>query len=147
MTIKRAFFVFFMSFLMASAHGSEINRLSACLADNTSGKDRRDLATWVFFAMSAHPEITPHMKPETEAAVLVSNLRTGQLFNRLMNDVCLDEMRTVTKAIGPQGIEAAFKTLGELAMRELMSNPEVNKRFGDVYQFMNMPALEKALRS
>jgi hypothetical protein len=64
-----------------------------------------------------------------------------------MNEVCLDEMRTVTKAIGPQGIEAAFKTLGELAMRELMSNPEVNKRFGDVYKFINLPALEKALRS
>ena len=147
MAIKHAFFVFSMSFLMASAHGSEINKLSTCLADNTSGKDRRDLATWVFFAMSAHPEMTPHMKPETEAAVLVSNFRAGQLFNRLMNETCLNEMRSVTKAIGPQGIETAFKTLGELAMRELMSNPQVNKRFGDVYKFIDLPALEKALRS
>jgi hypothetical protein len=147
MTIKHAFFVFFTSFLIASAHGSEINTLSTCLADNTSGKDRKDLATWVFFAMSAHPEMTPHMKPETQAAVLDSNLRTGQLFNRLMNESCINELRAVTKAIGPQGVEAAFKTLGELAMRELMSNPEVNQRFGDVYKFMNLPALEKALRS
>jgi hypothetical protein len=87
------------------------------------------------------------MKPETQAAVLDSNLRTGQLFNRLMNESCINELRAVTKAIGPQGVEAAFKTLGELAMRELMSNPEVNQRFGDVYKFMNLPALEKALRS
>lgn len=147
MVIKHTFFVFFMSFLMASAHGNEINTLSTCLADNTSGKDRRDLATWVFFAMSAHPDMTTHMRSETEAAVLISNVKTGQLFNRLVNESCINELRSVTKAIGPQGVEAAFKTLGELAMRELMSNPQVNKRFGDVYKFIDLPALEKALRS
>ena len=37
--------------------------LSRCLADNTSGRDRKDLARWVFFAMAAHPEIKQYTVP------------------------------------------------------------------------------------
>ena len=33
--------------------------LGRCLADNTTGRGRKDLARWVFVSMAAHPEIRP----------------------------------------------------------------------------------------
>ena len=41
--------------------------LSTCVADNTSGKQRKDLARWVFFAMAAHPDFAAYATPELNA--------------------------------------------------------------------------------
>jgi hypothetical protein len=37
--------------------------LSTCFADRTSGKDRKDLARWIFLAMAAHPEMKEQATP------------------------------------------------------------------------------------
>src|SRR3982751_4847671 len=37
--------------------GPASQSLGTCLADNTSGRDRKELAKWIFVAMSAHPDM------------------------------------------------------------------------------------------
>ena len=39
--------------------GSASDALSTCVADSTTGKERKDLAQWFFVAMTAHPDIRP----------------------------------------------------------------------------------------
>ena len=41
--------------------------LSSCLAENTWGKDRKDLAKWVFLAMASHPEIRQYASADAAA--------------------------------------------------------------------------------
>ena len=38
------------------AASTPIEATKTCLSDNTSGKDRKLLAKWIFLAMAAHPE-------------------------------------------------------------------------------------------
>lgn len=56
-----------------------------CLADSTTGKDRKQLARWIFLAMAQHPEIGDLAKV-TPAALEEANKQTGALFTRLIAD-------------------------------------------------------------
>lgn len=57
--------------------GPYTDALGSCLADNTTGKDRKELARWIFVAMSAHPEMrdlsnTTHVLRNTRSSRLVT---------------------------------------------------------------------------
>lgn len=82
-----------------------VNPLAQCLADSTSGKDRKELARWVFLAMA-------------------------ETVTRLLTVSCVGETRTAFKQGGSNAIQVAFQTLGQLAMQELMSNPNVGATMG-----------------
>lgn len=117
----------------------EGDRLSRCLADNTTGKERKDLARWVFVSMAAHPEIKPL------AAVAASDVdgasRTmGQMVTTLLADRCAVESRAAVRA-GGSALEDAFSSLGELAMGELMSDDAVNARLSGFERYLDMDKL------
>jgi hypothetical protein len=101
-------------------------QLSQCLAETTSGKDRKDLARWVFFAMASHPEIKQFTTPSAAGAEAETNKTMADLFTRLLADSCMRQAQAAFKEGGAKAIEIAFQTLGQLAMQELMTNPDVN---------------------
>src|SRR5579863_8064334 len=63
-----------------------VDALRTCVTDNTSGKDRKDLAKWVFFAMAAHPEIKPYAQANVSAAADESSQKMAALVTRLLTD-------------------------------------------------------------
>ena len=65
--------------------------LSSCVADNTSGKQRKDLARWVFFAMAAHPDLVSYTTPELGAAREETDRTTADLFVYLITEQCPGE--------------------------------------------------------
>jgi hypothetical protein len=95
-----------------------------CLADNTTGKERKELARWVFIAMAAHPEIKSLSNASAETALEASK-STARLFTRLIADNCPGEIGALVKAEGPQSLRYAFEMLGQIAMQELMTNRDV----------------------
>lgn len=129
-----------------AGHASEAtDALSRCLSDSTTGKDRKDLAKWIFVSMAAHPEIGP-LAP-TSAATTESTQRTmGALFTRLVADTCANEMRGAVKAQGPEGVKSAFEYLGKMAMQELMSNPQVTASFGGFERYVDKARLDRVLK-
>ena len=119
--------------------------LSTCLADQSSGDDRKNLAKWVFLAMGAHPEIKPLVASGIAEATEAANRTTADLFMRLLTEACLPQVKAAVAAGGAQAIQGAFAAFGQLAMQELLSNQDVNVAMGAVDKFMDRDKLREAL--
>ena len=124
--------------------GPSAEALNQCLADNTSGKDRKDLAKWVFMAMAIHPEIKELSNISTEARDK-SNQTVGRLVTRLLSESCVEHTRAVMQNEGPGALQASFEVLGRLAMQELMSNSEVGPALGSFEKYLDRKKLESVL--
>ncbi len=138
-------FIVLLAFLapLASAQNST-QALSQCLAETTNGKDRKDLARWVFFAMASHPEIKQYASPAAAAAEDQTHKTMAELFTRLLAESCLRQTQAAFKEGGAKAIEIAFQTLGQLAMQELMANPAVSESMGKFEKQIDQSKLSKA---
>jgi hypothetical protein len=125
----------------AAVAGPATDSLSACLADNTSGKERKQLARWIFVAIAAHPEMKDITNPAPELRQSVYR-ETGNMVTRLIADNCPREARAAVVQDGPKAFETAFGVLGRLAMQELMGNAEVNAAVGGFEQYLDRARLE-----
>lgn len=96
--------------------------LSSCVSDNTSGKQRKDLARWVFLAMAAHPDLRQYTSSDADVARESTDKATAALFEFLITEQCAPEANAAYKEHGTPGLQVAFEALGRLAMMELMSN-------------------------
>lgn len=122
----RSFVLTLVLVVPLSGHGQQpVDALTTCLADNTTGKDRKDLAKWIFLAMAAHPEMKQHVASAATAAD--DSARTvGALVERLLTTSCVNETKAVVQTGQvSQAFELAFGGLGKLAMQELMADKSV----------------------
>ena len=56
--MKRSVLALFLYCLSLAANAQPaIDAFANCMADNSSGKDRKEMARWIFVSMGAHPEI------------------------------------------------------------------------------------------
>lgn len=117
--------------------------LSQCLAETTTGKDRKDLARWVFFAMASHPDIKQYTANSAEAAATEAHKTMADLFTRLLAESCNRQTQAAFKEGGAKAIEIAFQTLGQLAMQELMANPEVTSSMSKFEKNLDQNKLNK----
>jgi len=111
--------------------------LGRCLADNTSGKDRKTLARWVFLAMAAHPEIKQHVAASAARATEETNEAVAAVFTRLVTESCVEQTKSAAKEGGGQALQGAFQTLGALAMQELMSDADVKATMGGFEKYLD----------
>ena len=120
--------------------------LTSCLSDSTSGKDRKDLAKWVFAAMSTHPEIREFANVADKVRDQTSNTM-GVLVTRLLSEDCARQTQAAIKNEGATAMQTAFRALGGLAMQELMSNPDVSASFSTFEKYMDRKKIEAAIPS
>lgn len=131
--------------LAIPAHaGPSVEALSTCLGDHTSGKERKDLARWMFTAMATHPDIKDLSKA-TDAGRESSDKAMGQLVTALLAERCSAQVREVVSQEGSAGMFNAFRALGELAMKELMSNPDVGRAMGGYERYLDQAKIRAAL--
>lgn len=124
----------------AAVASPSADALGTCLKDNTSGKDRKALARWIFLAMSAHPEIRS-LTNATEAVRTEADKGTAALVTRLLTENCIVQTRAAVEKDGSQGMFNAFKSLGEVAMAELMQDPAVSASVSSYAQFLDKKKL------
>lgn len=126
--------------------GPYADAIGQCFANSTTGKDRIELARWVFSSMALHPDVisSAAITPQKREAI---NQSTGALFNRLLAESCTKEVKEAVKFEGQGALKTAFESLGKLAMQELMSNPAVSAGFSGFEKYVDMPKLKKALES
>ena len=120
--------------------------LSSCVGDNTSGKQRKDLARWVFFAMAAHPDLASYTTSELSAARDESDRMTAELFVYLITQQCPEEASAAFAERQTAGIQVAFEELGRLAMLELMSHPNTAAAMGSFEKYLDNDKLSAVLR-
>jgi hypothetical protein len=120
--------------------------LTTCLADSTSGKDRKDLAKWLFFAMAAHSEIRQYTGANAATAADESSRTVATMVVRLLTEACVRETRAVIKSgQGAEALELAFGSLGKLAMQELMSDKSVQESMNSYLRYVDATRLMQAL--
>ena len=119
--------------------------LSRCLADNTSGKDRKDLARWIFFAMAAHPEIKRYASATVLQATEETHKIIGATVTRLLTESCPHQTGAAYKEGGTKALEVGFRTFGQLAMQELMSDRDVNATMGAFEKYIDRERLNQVL--
>lgn len=114
------------------------------MADRTTGKDRKDLAKWIFIAMGSHPDIRKLSAAST--GELDNSSRTvGALFSRLIAENCAGEFRALVANEGSESLGIAFEFLGKLAMRELMSDREVSVALSGFEKYVDRPKVSSVL--
>lgn len=123
---------------------SAADNLSSCFADNTTGKERKELARWVFIAMATHPEIQDISKI-TPTVREATNKNIGALVTKLMTETCVTQARFASKE-GGDAIKNAFEVLGKLAMQELMSDAGVRRTTQEFARYLDSKKFEAALQ-
>lgn len=121
--------------------------LPQCLADSTTGKDRKDLARWIFFSIAAHPDMKPHILASAQPVAEDTNKLAAGIFTRLLTESCLAPTQAAYKQGGPMAIQSAFETLGRLAMQELTSNPDVSANMGKFESYIDRDKMNKAFNA
>jgi len=133
-----------LSISLPALAGPDAVALTSCLTDNTSGKDRKDLAKWVFAAMSTHPEIREFANVTEKVRDQTSNTM-GVLVTRLLSVDCAKQTQAAIKNEGAMAMQNAFRALGGLAMQELMSNPDVTVSFSVFEKYLDRKKIEAAI--
>lgn len=116
--------------------GPATDALSACLADSTTGKDRKDMARWVFVGMATHPDIK-ELSNVTETNRDELDRIVATLFTKLIAEKCPAQAKLAMKKDGDVAFRVAFKIIGELAMQELMSNSRVGASFTNFTKYLD----------
>jgi hypothetical protein len=145
--MTRAFILTFVLSVPLAGHGQQPQEsFNTCLSDSTSGKDRKDLAKWVFLAMAAHPELRNQLAPGTATAMEESSKRVAELIVRLLAQDCVQQTKAILKGSPTsQTFEAAFSRLGQLAMQELMTEQSVQAAMGQFEKYLDKKRLDDAL--
>lgn len=143
--MNRLFAGIVLIFLSSSVFAAgEVEALGKCLGDSTTGRERKDLAKWIFLAMSSHPEIKPFVRASRED-IEQSSKATAALFTRLITDACVNEVKSAIKTGGPVALQLGFQVLGQLAVQELMANQEVQGSIADFGRFIDQKRVNESL--
>lgn len=124
---------------------SASENFSTCLSENTSGKDRKEMARWIFVGMGVHPDLQSISSISAYAPEETSKYM-GQLFTRLITENCPKEAKAAFDVDGPLAFQNGFRLLGELAMRELMNNKEVAYRLSLWEKYVNKEKVQSTMK-
>jgi hypothetical protein len=119
--------------------------LSVCLTDSLNGKERKELAKWVFLAMSSHSVIKPYAKV-SEQDLDDSNKFVGELITRLMTEDCPDQVKAAVDENGPLAIQNSFRVVGEVAMQELMADQGVTQSLSGFERYIDQEKINKVFQ-
>jgi hypothetical protein len=120
--------------------------LGACMVDSLTGKERKQLAQWIFFAMAAHPDIKEFSKVSVDAQSK-TNEYVGSLVTRLLTENCSEQVKVAAKEDGQAAFTGAFELVGKVAMQELMSNKEVVASISGYAKFLDEEKLGAVLKT
>lgn len=122
---------------------SPTDTFANCLVDTLNGKERKNLAKWIFFAIAAHPEIKSYSKASLKD-INNSDKYVGKLITKLLTVDCPNELKNATKS-NPRAIEQGFGLVGKVAMQELMTNQNVTKAISNYIQYADQEKINQVL--
>ena len=139
----------FLTFLVAlfisgpALSQTSTDALSTCLGDSLTGKERKSLAKWIFFAIAAHPEIKSYSNVGPND-IKISDEYMGKLITRLLTVDCPSKLKMAYSS-DPASVQRAFEVVGRVAMQELMTSQEVQKAITNYAQFADTAKINKLL--
>lgn len=128
----------------AATAQTQTANLGRCLADSTTGKDRKNIVKWIVVAMIQHPAMAD-VSTLSSAQIEQVNKTAAQVMVRLMTVDCRTELRAASKNGGEAAIGKAFETLGEVAMQEVMGDAQVKKALDSLTKYLDLTKIGQAL--
>lgn len=122
-----------------------VMQLGVCLTDSLTGKERKWLARWMFFAQSRHPSLSSFASVSAED-IDETDREVGKILTRLLTVECASYMRAANES-SPLAMQFAFRLVGEQAMTELMTSPEVLTFFGGHAKYTDMAKINELMIS
>jgi len=120
----------------AQTVATEQAALSQCVVMRTTGADRVLTAQWMFAAMARSLQIADLAAiPEQRKVEL--DKAFGRLITRIVIKDCLEQMRPLAANNLQDAFERVGRALGEVAMQELLGNPNVDKAIGDYTNYLS----------
>ncbi len=123
---KLAYCIVLVLSLVVSSHAfsdEATDKLGSCMVDALSGKERKQLAKWIFFAIASHPEIKSYSKATAEDIDETDEI-IGKLITRLLTRDCPEELQAAYRS-NPLALQRSFELVGQVAMQELMNEQSV----------------------
>ncbi len=114
----------------------EAQRLGICLTDSLNGKERKNLAKWIYFGMSAHSIMRPYSNITRKEKEKLDKY-VADLITRLLTKDCPKQTASAFKENGSEGLKYAFGVVGKVAMQELMNEPKVSRSLGAFEKYIN----------
>lgn len=100
--------------------------LSKCLVRSTNTNDRVVLVRWIFATLALHPAVRSFVSvPDQQRDTATKAV--AELFTRLLTANCRNESVNALRYEGVAAIRASFQVLGQVAVHELMTDPNVAK--------------------
>ena len=93
--------------------------------------------------MGAHPEIKSYMN-STVNIIQESDEYVGNLITKILTEDCPEELHAASKS-DPLAIQKAFELVGQVAMQELMSNPDAMKALTNYAQYTDQEKINAIL--
>jgi hypothetical protein len=115
--------------------------MARCLVTSTSPKDKTDLVRWIFANASLHPDVAGIARV-TDATRDKLNREVASLLEKLVTDTCRKQSQDAFRYEGRTAFEQSFSTLGQVAMRELMSDKTVSAGFAAFTKYLDKEKLE-----
>lgn len=143
-----AVLVSFVAFLVLGSParaGVYTDDLAKCLVKSTSADDKKSLIFWVFSGMALHPDVRAYANI-SDARRSQGDKQVATLLQRVLTQDCRTETVASLKYEGAQAIESAFSVLGQVAMRGLMTDPDVAKGMASVGANLDEAKLEDLMK-
>jgi hypothetical protein len=128
----------------AAAPSARNDALTQCLVHATTRDDSIHFAQWMFAIMSLHPDVSA-MSRVTDADRAELSRTTGELYTNLLTKACGAEARETMRVGGMNAIQDSFRVIGEGAMRELVSNPNVAAGFSEIGKYVDGAEVTRVL--
>lgn len=118
--------------------------LSKCLVRSTGDAEKRTLVKWIFAAVALHPEVAD-ISSVTPAQRTEMTRDTAKIFEKLLTSSCRAEVQQAVQYEGPQTIGSSFQVLGQVAARELFSNPSVAANMADLGKYIDQKRIAEVM--
>jgi hypothetical protein len=116
--------------------GPYADDLSKCLVASTTAADKQALVRWMFAMAALNPTVKP-ISNVTDNQRVGFDKQTARLFERLLTVSCRSQTKLALQYEGGGTIESSFSLLGQVAGRELFSDPQVAKGMADFGKYLD----------
>ena len=118
--------------------------LGICMVDSMTGKERKQIAQWLFFSIAVHPDMKEFSRV-TENAQKKADEFVGKLFTRLLTENCPAQAKQAMKERTSAAMGDAFGLVGKMAMQELMTNKDVTDSISGFEKFIDKEKIDSLI--
>jgi len=120
--------------------------LAKCLVRSTTSDQKSTLVQWVFAVTTLHPLVKP-LSAVTDEQRTKLDKQVAAMFQTLLTDSCKQESLDAVKYEGTAAFQASFAVLGQVAMRELFTDPTVQKGIGEFTQYLDKSKFDELMKA